>query len=218
MSSKQYDMGSIPFKHSVKKMEVLISILGIGAVYSGLMVISSKNPVHSVFYLVLAFANTSILLLIKGVEFLSLLFLIVYVGAIAILFLFVVMMLNIKLVEIIDNTTRYVPIGFIIGIVFLSMIISILNIGDLNPTLHFKEIENQFDISLLNIVNHTNIEALGFILYTDYFLFFIIASFILLVAMIGAIVLTIYHEEGVRRQDLFSQVATEYHKTVILSS
>jgi NADH-quinone oxidoreductase subunit J len=199
-------------------MEVLISILGIGAVYSGLMVISSKNPVHSVFYLVLAFANTSILLLIKGVEFLSLLFLIVYVGAIAILFLFVVMMLNIKLVEIIDNTTRYVPIGFIIGIVFLSMIISILNIGDLNPTLHFKEIENQFDISLLNIVNHTNIEALGFILYTDYFLFFIIASFILLVAMIGAIVLTIYHEEGVRRQDLFSQVATEYHKTVILSS
>jgi NADH:ubiquinone oxidoreductase subunit 6 (subunit J) len=110
-------------------MEGLISLLGIGAVYSGLMVISSKNPVHSVFYLVLAFANTSILLLIKGVEFLSLLFLIVYVGAIAILFLFVVMMLNIKLVEIIDNTTRYVPIGFIIGIVFLSMIISILNIG-----------------------------------------------------------------------------------------
>jgi NADH-quinone oxidoreductase subunit J len=203
-------------------MEVLISILGIGAVYSGLMVISSKNPVHSVFYLVLAFANTSILLLIKGVEFLSLLFLIVYVGAIAILFLFVVMMLNIKLVEIIDNTTRYVPIGFIIGIVFLSMIISILNIGDLNfninPTLPSEGVENQFDISLLNIVNHTNIEALGFILYTDYFLFFIIASFILLVAMIGAIVLTIYHEEGVRRQDLFSQVATEYHKTVILSS
>jgi len=206
-------------------MEGLISLLGIGAVYSGLMVISSKNPVHSVFYLVLAFANTSILLLIKGVEFLSLLFLIVYVGAIAILFLFVVMMLNIKLVEIIDNTTRYVPIGFIIGIVFLSMIISILNIGQtgwfniLNVQILSNSSLNDWnlDLSLLNIVNHTNIEALGFILYTEYFIFFIIASFILLVAMIGAIVLTIYHEEGVRRQDLFSQVATEYHKTVILT-
>jgi NADH-quinone oxidoreductase subunit J len=203
-------------------MEGLISLLGIGAVYSGLMVISSKNPVHSVFYLVLAFANTSILLLIKGVEFLSLLFLIVYVGAIAILFLFVVMMLNIKLVEIIDNTTRYVPIGFIIGIVFLSMIISILNIGQ-TGLFNVQILSNSslsdwnLDLSLLNIVNHTNIEALGFILYTDYFIFFIIASFILLVAMIGAIVLTIYHEEGVRRQDLFSQVATEYHKTVILT-
>jgi hypothetical protein len=102
------------------------------------------------------------------------------------------------------------------------MIISILNIGQ-TGLFNVQILSNSslsdwnLDLSLLNIVNHTNIEALGFILYTDYFIFFIIASFILLVAMIGAIVLTIYHEEGVRRQDLFSQVATEYHKTVILT-
>lgn len=107
-------------------IKIIISILLVASVGSGLMVISSKNPVHSVFYLVLAFACTSILLLIMGVEFLSLLFLIVYVGAIAILFLFVVMMLNIKLVEIIDNTTRYVPIGFIIGLIFLGAIAPVL--------------------------------------------------------------------------------------------
>jgi len=108
-------------------METLIGLLGLGAVYSGLMVISSRNPVHSVFYLVLAFITTSLLLIIMGIEFLSILFIIVYVGAIAILFLFVVMMLNIKLVEIMDNTTRYVPIGFIIGLIFLSLISSMID-------------------------------------------------------------------------------------------
>lgn len=193
-------------------METLIGILGLGAIYAGLMVITSKNPIHSVFYLVFAFANTSILLLIMGVEFLSLLFLIVYVGAIAILFLFVVMMLNIKLVEIIDNTTRYVPIGFIIGLIFFSMISSSLGMPSiqLDPVFISK---NPHDT--LNIISNTNLEALGFILYTDYFLFFIIASFILLVSMIGAIILTIHHEGKIKRQDLFSQIATEYDKTVI---
>ena len=86
---------------------------------SGFFVISSTNPIHSVFSLVLAFANTSCLLLMLGVEFLAFLFLIVYIGAIAILFLFVVMMLDIRLVEILDNATRYLPIGFLIGILFL---------------------------------------------------------------------------------------------------
>lgn len=83
------------------------------------MVISSVNPIHSILSLVLAFFNLSILLLILGIEFLPILFLIVYIGAIAILFLFVIMMLNIKLIEILDNTTRYVPIGFFIGLIFL---------------------------------------------------------------------------------------------------
>jgi NADH-quinone oxidoreductase subunit J len=199
-------------------METLIGLLGLGAVYSGLMVISSINPVHSVFYLVLAFVNSSLLLIIMGVEFLSVLFIIVYVGAIAILFLFVVMMLNIKLVEIMDNTTRYVPIGFIIGLIFLSLISSTL-FGDFSLT--FSEISklsffgtNEANVTLLNKTNYLNIESIGSILYTDYFLFFIIASFILLVSMIGAIILTIYHEEKIKRQDLFSQIATEYNKTI----
>lgn len=195
-------------------METLIGLLGIGAVYSGLMVISSINPIHSVFYLVLAFINTSILLLIMGVEFLSVLFIIVYVGAIAILFLFVVMMLNIKLVELMDNTTRYVPIGFIIGLIFLTLISSTFSFY---PTVwdgNGLDLNNSITDSI-SIINPTNTETLGYVLYTDYFLFFLIASFILLVSMIGAILLTIYHEEKIKRQDLFSQIATEYSKTVL---
>lgn len=193
----------------IKTMETFITILAIGAIYSGLMVIASTNPIHSVFYLVLAFANTSILLLNIGVEFLSLLFLIVYVGAIAILFLFVVMMLNIKLVELIDNTTRYVPIGFLIGFIFLTMISTTVSLYDPIQTSMGKYSAEWI------VESKTNIESLGYILYTDYYLFFIIASFILLVSMIGAIILTIYHEDQVRRQDLFSQIATEFDKTVI---
>lgn len=123
-------------------------------------------------------------------------------------------MLNIKLVEIIDNTTRYVPIGFIIGLIFLGAIASVLlPFSQTISTWNKGSIE---DISI-SPLGETNIEALGSIIYTDYFLFFIIASLILLVAMIGAIILTIYHEEGVRRQDLFSQVATEHMKAVTLS-
>jgi NADH-quinone oxidoreductase subunit J len=197
-------------------METLIGLLGIGAVYSGLMVISSRNPVHSVFYLVLAFITTSLLLIIMGIEFLSILFIIVYVGAIAILFLFVVMMLNIKLVEIMDNTTRYVPIGFIIGLIFLSLISSMIDFNSLSIT-NAQEGAQSLAINqtyFLSKSSPLNIESVGSILYTDYFLFFIIASFILLVSMIGAIILTIYHEEKIKRQDLFSQIATEYHQTV----
>ena len=197
-------------------MNTLIGLLGLGAVYSGLMVISSRNPVHSVFYLVLAFITTSLLLIIMGIEFLSILFIIVYVGAIAILFLFVVMMLNIKLVEIMDNTTRYVPIGFIIGFIFLSIILTSLVSFPSAPLGAQGSLESS--IEFISKVSPLNVESIGSILYTDYWLFFIIASFILLVSMIGAIILTIYHEEKIKRQDLFSQIATEYQQTVYLSS
>ncbi len=195
-------------------METLISGLGLGTVLAGWMVISSRNPVHSVFYLVVAFVNTSLLLIIMGVEFLSILFIIVYVGAIAILFLFVVMMLNIKFVELLDNTTRYVPIGFIIGLIFLSLILA--NLIDFNSYTSFtSSVSLDHNLPLfLDKLNYLNIESIGNILYTDYFLFFIIASFILLVSMIGAIILTIYHEDNIKRQDLFSQISTEFNKTV----
>jgi len=103
-------------------LEILTGFFGVASILTGFLVITAKNPVVSVFYLVLTFINASILLLIQGVEFLSLLLIIVYVGAIAILFLFVVMMLNIKRVELVGNATRYVPVGFIIGIIFLSIL------------------------------------------------------------------------------------------------
>ena len=142
--------------------------------------------------MILAFINAAFLLLLLGLEFLPILFCIVYAGAIGIMFLFVVMLLNIKLVEISENATRYLPIGVIIGFIFLYQI--------------------YFFSSLVQL---SNIEQMGQLLYTDYFLYFLVSSLVLLVSMIGAIVLCLYHEEGIKRQDIFSQVATEYDKTVV---
>lgn len=187
--------------------QFLFFLFAIGGIISGWMVISSVNPIHSILSLVLAFFNLSILLLIQGIEFLPILFLIVYIGAIAILFLFVIMMLNIKLIEILDNTTRYIPIGFFIGLIFLWEIWLVFYKEILSLPLIFNENNNFFTTS--------NIEYLANVLYTEYFLFFIVGSLILLVAMIGAIVLTISHEENIKRQDLFAQISTEYDKTII---
>lgn len=186
--------------------QFLFFIFATGGIISSWMVISSINPIHSVLSLVLAFFNLSILLLILGIEFLPILFLIVYIGAIAILFLFVIMMLNIKLIEILDNATRYVPIGFFIGLIFLWEIYLVFYKNILS-------IPNNF--STTNSLSWSNIEQIATILYTDYFLYLMIGSFILLVAMLGAIILTISHEEHIKRQDLFAQLSTEYNKTIL---
>ena len=189
-------------------VQLLTGIFAIGAIATGFLVITAKNPIISVFYLVLTFVNASILLLIQGVEFLSLLLIIVYVGAIAILFLFVVMMLNIKRVELVGNATRYVPVGFIIGLIFLSIIKEKVLILDI-ATAEFGT-----TITELHLTTNTNIVALGDILYTHYSAYFIMSGVILLIAMIGAIILTISHEEVIKRQDIFSQIATEFDKTI----
>jgi len=185
---------------------VLFYTWGIGVIFSGWNVITSKNPVSSVFWLVLAFANASLLLLLLGLEFLPILFIIVYVGAIAIIFLFVVMLLNIKLVEISENATRYAPIGTIVGLVFLYEIMRIFNLETIEKDMN--------SIDYTNIFQETNIKLIGQLLYTEYWIYFIVSSLILLVSMVGAIVLCLYHEKGIKRQDLFAQVATEYTKTV----
>lgn len=180
--------------------DFLFFTFALGAIISALLVISKKNPVHSVFFLVLTFANVSVLLFLLGVEFLAITFWIVYVGAIAILFIFVIKLINIKLVELFDNTTRYLPIGLIIGIVLL---------WEFNIFYKDYIINNTHDIvefTYSHIINHTNIEVLGKFLYTDYYIYLIIASLILLVAMIGAIILTLGHEEGIKRQDIFTQI------------
>jgi NADH-quinone oxidoreductase subunit J len=144
-----------------------------------------------------------------GVEFLPILFLIVYVGAIAILFLFVVMLLNIKLVEITENASRYVPIGIITGFIFLYQILYTFDSINTNNTISFI-VESRFS----NFFNLTSIELLGEVLYTEYLLYFLLSSLVLLVSMIGAIVLCLYHESGIKRQDLFGQVETDYLKTI----
>ncbi len=162
---------------------------------------------HSVLALVTTFVNTSGLMIMMGIDFLGLLFLIVYVGAIAILFLFVVMMLNIKLVEIIDNTTRYAPLGLIIGIILaleLNYVINISVKGEQSISGFNQPV--YVDFSELLYGNKETIISIGQVIYTEYWLYFIIASIILLVSMVGAIVLTLKHEENVKRQDIYTQI------------
>lgn len=180
----------------------------ISAGFSGWNVITTKNPISSVFWLVLAFINAALLLLLLGIEFLPILFIIVYVGAIAILFLFVIMLLNIKLVELNQNATRYLPVSTIIAAIFLFQLLPTV------PTTNNDWIDVNF-IEFNSLIKLTNIQNIGMILYTEYWLYFILSGMILLVSMIGAIVLCLYHESMIKRQDLFAQVATEYNKTVI---
>jgi NADH-quinone oxidoreductase subunit J len=143
-----------------------------------------------------------------GCEFLSLLLIIVYVGAILILFLFVVMLLNIKVVELNENTTRYVPIGAIIGLIFLYQVYFLLTseLSSWQPSWSIQD--------FTFILKVTNIEQLGILLYSEYWIYFLVSSIVLLVSMIGAIVLCLFHEQTVKRQDIFAQVATEYDSTI----
>jgi|AntRauMFilla1563_2_1112583.scaffolds.fasta_scaffold02353_5 NADH:ubiquinone oxidoreductase subunit 6 (subunit J) len=251
-------------------------------ILSGIMVIRSKNPVHSVLFLILVFCNASGLLILLGLDFFAMVFLVVYVGAIAVLFLFVVMMLNIKLVEINENILRYLPIGGLIGLIFLFEIFLIID-SDLIPILEFPKKfstdfflssglfnafltslflirllinfqENVFQIVSIfsafkqdldeflvesslsfekviqtqqqimdpffftqwsNLVNaSSNIESIGALIYTYYFYFFLVASLILLVSMIGAIVLTMHRGVAVKRQEIFEQNSREFTKTI----
>jgi NADH-quinone oxidoreductase subunit J len=177
--------------------------------YSGWKVITTKNPISSVFWLVNVFINAGLLLLLLGIEFIPILFIVIYVGAIAILFLFVVFLLNIKLVELRENTSRYIPIASIIAGIFLWQIL------DLVPSSSESSWIQGGNYDFTNLFKLTNIQSLGVVLYTEYYFYFLVSSLILLVAMVGAIVLCLYHEKMVKRQDLFAQVATEYDKTVI---
>jgi len=188
-----------------------------------MMVISAKNPIHSVFYLVLVFLNGAGLFILLGVEFLAIIFIIVYVGAIAILFLFIVMMLNIKLVELNENMLRYLPIGALMAIIFFFEIFLLID-NDLislnynpNITLPDEFLKSEFMIPWAHhFMNHSNLEILGLHLYTMYFPLFWMASFILLVAMVGAIVLTLHSQVNVKSQEVFKQSSSHFSKSVIL--
>ncbi len=171
-------------------------------VASALMVIAARNPVHSVLFLILAFFNSAGLFVLMGAEFLAMILVIVYVGAVAVLFLFVVMMLNINFVELRQGFLRYLPIGLLIGLVLLVELV-IVGAGWLTiPDLQSKVAE-----SIAAQPKITNTEMLGRLLYTKYIYLFQAAGLVLLVAMIGAIVLTLRHREGVRRQNIGDQVA-----------
>ena len=234
---------------------ILFSIFSSIALVSGIMVIRAKNPVHSVLFLILVFCNSSALLVLLGLDFFAMILLVVYVGAIAVLFLFVVMMLNIKIAEIHENALRYLPVGGIIGLIFLLEIFLIVD-NDYIPLFELVRImqgsaeeipiqtgdqvcdvgsegssdarkvlqSNRTTRESANFITYTayackiqswtNLESIGALVYTTYFILFLVSSLILLVAMIGAIVLTMHKTSIVKRQDVFHQDTINYHTTI----
>ena len=167
-------------------------------IFSALMVISSRNPVHSVLFLILAFLNAAALFILLGAEFLAWILVVVYVGAVAVLFLFVVMMLDIDFAQLRAGFMQYLPIGAIIGLVIVSeLVLAYLGWTTAAPP----------GPPTATLPGISNTEALGRVLYTDYIFYFQTAGLILLVAMIGAIVLTLRHRVGVKRQSIARQVS-----------
>lgn len=170
------------------------------AIASGVMVISARNAVHSVLFLILAFFNGAGLFVLMGAEFLAMLLVVVYVGAVAVLFLFVVMMLDINFAELREGFLQYLPIGGLIGLILLLELVFVFGAWSLAP-----EVATAIQAPAPAVAEVDNVRALGRVLYTDYFYLFQVAGLILLVAMIGAIVLTLRVREGVRKQNIATQ-------------
>ena len=176
-------------------------LFSVVATASAVMVISSRNPFHSVLFLILTFFNAAGLFILMGAEFLALILVVVYVGAVAVLFLFVVMMLDVDFTELRRGMLGYLPIGGAIGMILLVELLLVLG------TWHFSGEAGKIAEPILAGGGVTNTEALGLIIYTKYFFYFQVAGLVLLVAMIGAIVLTLRHKQGIRRQNINDQVA-----------
>jgi len=176
----------------------LLAATTIGA---GVAVITARNPVHSVLFLITAFFSAAGLFVLLGAEFLAMILVVVYVGAVAVLFLFVVMMLDVDFAALRQGFARYLPIGALVaGVMTIEMVIIAANIakrgaaaGSIGP--------------MAPVAGMTNAQSIGAVLYTDYVYYFQTAGLVLLVAMIGAIVLTLKHRPNVRRQDIAAQVA-----------
>lgn len=171
-------------------------LLAFVAVAAAFMVVAARNPVHSVMYLILTFFSAAGLFILMGAEFLALLLVMVYVGAVAVLFLFVVMMLDVDFVELKQGFLSYLPIGALVAIVLL---LEMIMVGAAYVAGETKTV-------VVRETGISNLEAFGRVLYTDYAGVFEAAGFVLLVAMIGAIVLTLRERDGVRKQDAMKQM------------
>ena len=187
----------------------LFAFVAIGA---GVMVISARNPVHSVLFLILAFFNSAGLFVLMGAEFLATLLVVVYVGAVAVLFLFVVMMLDIDFIRLREGFLQYLPVGGLLGLVLLAELAVLVGGHFMAPAIEDSH-GAAAEIPGPMIGDVTNTEALGRVLYTDYVYIFQAAGLVLLVAMIGAIVLTLRHRD-VRRQRVADQVARRPEESV----
>ena len=173
-------------------------VFSIIAVASALMVIASRNPVHSVLFLILTFVNASGLFMLAGAEFLALILIVVYVGAVAVLFLFVTMMLDVDFAELKSGLLQYAPVGIVVGVIILLELLLVAGSFALTP-------ETTTTAMVPMQIGTDNTKALGTLIYTRYVFLFQAAGGVLLVAMMGAIVLTLRHKTGVKRQDIFHQ-------------
>lgn len=176
------------------------------------MVVVARNPVHSVLYLILAFFNSAALFLLLGAEFIAMILVIVYVGAVAVLFLFVVMMLDINAAEMKEGFLRYLPVGATIGLVLFAELLIVFAAWSVAP-----EAAKAFQAKTPDPVDIGNTRALGRLVYTQYAYLFQASGLVLLVAMIGAIVLTLRSRPGVRRQKIADQIARTKAETVELA-
>ena len=174
---------------------------------SAFMVIAARNPVHSVLYLILAFVNAAGLFVLLGAEFLAMILVVVYVGAVAVLFLFVVMMLDVEFTELREGFLQYLPIGAVVGCIFLAELLLVLGAWAIAPSA-----PQSITAPIPSDVSNTM--ALGLVLYTRYVYYFQIAGLVLLVAMIGAIVLTLHHRTAVKRQNVRVQNVRNYASAI----
>jgi NADH-quinone oxidoreductase subunit J len=185
---------------------IFFYIFSLIAIVSAIMVTVSKNTVHSVFFLILDFISISCLFIMIGAEFLGMIMLIIYVGAVAVLFLFVVMMLNVAQQKnqwfSARESSKHIPIGLIISIIIFFELIIVISGWKYKP-----DLVSSMSLNIDNSISNTH--AIGYVLYTDYILIFQLSGMILLVAMIGAIVLTFRQRSGVKRQSYFSQISRE---------
>jgi NADH-quinone oxidoreductase subunit J len=185
----------------------LFWLMGAVTVASAVMVISAKNPVHSVLFLILCFFNAAGLFVLIGAEFLAMVLVVVYVGAVAVLFMFVVMMLDINFVRLREGFIEYLPVGALVGLVLLAELVLVAGTWALREPV-------ATGVAVVEAVDNTR--ALGRLLYTEHFLVFQIAGVVLLVAIIGAIALTLRERVGVKRQDVARQVHRRREETLVL--
>lgn len=183
-------------------------LLAAVATVSGLLVVTARNPVHSVLWLILAFFSSAGLFVLLGAEFLAMLLVVVYVGAVAVLFLFVVMMLDVDFLKLREGYARYLPLGAIIAAVLLVEMIIVSVAVVQGGAAAGLPAPGAPDVSV------TNVEAIGRVLYTDYVYFFQAAGIVLLIAMIGAITLTLRHKPNIKRQNPGDQVNRDRRKSV----
>lgn len=184
-------------------------LFAICVIAGGLFTVVSRNPVHSVLWLILAFLSSAGLFVLLGAEFVAMLLIIVYVGAVAVLFLFVVMMLDVDFAQLKAEMAKYMPLALLIGLVILMQFVMAFGVWETNALAEGLRAQ-------VTDPNTFNTEALGLILYDQYFLLFQLAGLILLVAMIGAIVLTLRHRTDVKRQDVVAQMMRDPAKAMEL--